>query len=59
MQSDVGLAEHWPALEVLLREGCLARRLLARVGPEPSREQLHALYAELCSCLRENRLFHG
>jgi gamma-glutamyl:cysteine ligase YbdK (ATP-grasp superfamily) len=59
VSGDVELAEHWPALEVVLEEGCLAQRLLARVGPSPSREALHALYAELCSCLRENRSFRA
>ncbi len=48
------------ALDVLLDEGCLARRLVHRLaqraGANPSREALQAGYRELCDCLREGRL---
>lgn len=50
-------AEHLPALEVLLEEGCLARRILGRVGEQPTREALASTYRDLCDCLREERLF--
>ena len=56
---DVEWAEHWPALELIAREGCLAQRMLARVGAQPRPAALRALYAELCACLRENRIFHA
>ena len=56
---DAAAAEHRLALERILDQGCLARRILGRAGPEPSREALRALYAELCECLRQGRSFDG
>jgi gamma-glutamyl:cysteine ligase YbdK (ATP-grasp superfamily) len=52
-------AEHRPALELLLEEGCLARRIVHRVGEKPTREALTALYRELADCLREGRLLRA
>ncbi len=52
-------AEHAPALEVMLEEGCLARRILHRVGEKPTREALSALYRALGDCLREGRLLRA
>jgi gamma-glutamyl:cysteine ligase YbdK (ATP-grasp superfamily) len=57
--ADPSVAEYVPTLEVLLEEGCLARRILQRVGREPTREALVRLYRELAECLREGRLFHA
>ena len=57
--SDRDGAEHGPALDVLLEEGCLARRILHRVGEKPSREALALLYGELGDCLREGRLLRA
>jgi len=59
LRPEPGAAEHAPVLDVLLEEGCLARRLLRRVGAEPSREALRAVYAELRDDLREGRLLRG
>jgi hypothetical protein len=56
---DPGAAEHAPALEVLLGEGCLARRILRRVGREPTRDALGRVYRELADCLREGILFRA
>jgi len=56
---DRDCAEHRPALEVLLEEGCLARRIVNRVGEKPTREALTALYRELGDCLREGRLLRA
>jgi gamma-glutamyl:cysteine ligase YbdK (ATP-grasp superfamily) len=39
------------ALALILDEGCLARRILRRLGEDPGREGIRALYAELCRCL--------
>jgi gamma-glutamyl:cysteine ligase YbdK (ATP-grasp superfamily) len=52
-------AEHRSALEVLLDEGSLARRILDRVGEKPTREALTALYRELGDCLREGRMLRA
>jgi gamma-glutamyl:cysteine ligase YbdK (ATP-grasp superfamily) len=47
------------ALAAILDEGCLARRILARLGPEPGRPRLREVYAELCRCLAEGRLLRA
>jgi gamma-glutamyl:cysteine ligase YbdK (ATP-grasp superfamily) len=57
--SEADAAEHLPALEVMLEEGSLSRRLLRRVGRVASRDALAGAYLELCDCLREGRLFRG
>jgi glutamate---cysteine ligase / carboxylate-amine ligase len=57
--SECDGAEHRPALELLLEEGCLARRIVNRVGEKPTREALTALYRELGDCLREGRLLRA
>jgi hypothetical protein len=43
------------ALAVILDEGCLARRILDRLGARPERERLREVYTELCRCLDEGR----
>jgi gamma-glutamyl:cysteine ligase YbdK (ATP-grasp superfamily) len=47
------------ALEVILDEGCLARRILAHAGGRPESAHLRAVYAELCDCLAEGRLLRA
>jgi gamma-glutamyl:cysteine ligase YbdK (ATP-grasp superfamily) len=44
-------------LDVILREGCLARRILRALPGNPPPEALRAVYRELARCLVENRLF--
>lgn len=54
-------ADEWlPALDVMARHGCLARRIVTALGgPDhtPSRDSLIAVYRRLCACLAENHLF--
>lgn len=59
LDDDPAVREHRDALEVLLDEGCLARRILARAGRRPSRGTLRDVYRELADCLREDRSFRG
>jgi len=47
------------ALDLILDQGCLARRILRRVGPHPDRERLREVYEELCLCLVEGRMLHA
>jgi carboxylate-amine ligase len=47
------------ALEHILREGPLARRLVAAAGEEPDRARLREVYGSLCLCLEDNRPFGG
>jgi hypothetical protein len=53
---DAGAAEHRPVLEHLLGQGCLARRMRARVGGDPTPEALRELGRALCDCLATGRL---
>ncbi len=46
-------------LRVIFDQGPLSRRLAKALGPEPSREQLSAVYRQLCACLAEGKMFHG
>ena len=39
------------ALEIILSQGCLARRILERTGPAPGRSAILAVYRELSLCL--------
>jgi gamma-glutamyl:cysteine ligase YbdK (ATP-grasp superfamily) len=49
-------SEHAPALSTILGDGPLARRMLRRLPPSPSREDLLALYRALTACLASNAL---
>jgi gamma-glutamyl:cysteine ligase YbdK (ATP-grasp superfamily) len=46
-----------PFLDFVLEKGPLARRLVQAVGNHVSRENLARLYAKLCECLENDRLF--
>ncbi|MEW6073550.1 MAG: glutamate-cysteine ligase family protein [Planctomycetota bacterium] len=46
-----------PSLQVILRRGTLAQRLLAALGPEFDRRRLRDVAGELCACLGEGRPF--
>jgi carboxylate-amine ligase len=48
-----------PAVQALLKNGPLARRILSAVGPNPSRERIAAVYRQLCECLADGRMFAG
>jgi gamma-glutamyl:cysteine ligase YbdK (ATP-grasp superfamily) len=50
-------SEHVAPLRHIARNGCLARRIVARLGDDDSPESVVNLYRELCDCLSENRLF--
>jgi len=43
--------DYTPVLEHMLRAGPLSRRILACLGPDPSRERLSVLYRDLCDGL--------
>ena len=51
-------ASAWrPALDLILNEGCLARRIVRRLGQEPSLNDIHRAYRELTHCLDQGTLF--
>jgi glutamate---cysteine ligase / carboxylate-amine ligase len=66
---DGEFSSEWSsAMETILREGPLARRIVnALAGERPrvsgkfalARARIHDIYAELCDCLKENRTFHA
>jgi hypothetical protein len=56
---EPGFEEHEAALDVILNEGCLARRIVGSLGPEPSRARLEASYRELGRCLDAGEMFHA
>lgn len=42
---------------LILDHGCLAQRILDRLGDRPSRERIMEIYRELAACLKENKPF--
>jgi glutamate---cysteine ligase / carboxylate-amine ligase len=48
-----------PAVETILECGPLSRRILAAVGPAPTRERTALVYRELADCLETGRMFVG
>ncbi|MCE5229178.1 glutamate--cysteine ligase [bacterium] len=50
-------AELYKPIETIINEGPLARRILNALEPPINREKLHAIYARLCACLAENKMF--
>lgn len=56
---ESGLGEWQKPLEVILQQGCLARRILAATGPEPSEARLREVYGELAECLRAGKPFQS
>lgn len=55
--TDPELASVASALELIVDEGCLARRILQAAGRKPSRGTLREVYARLADCLAEGRGF--
>ena len=47
------------ALQTVLAEGPLARRLVRAAGDAPERVRLHEVYGRLCGCLAANEVFEG
>jgi len=60
LESSGGSLAEWRApLDVILNEGCLARRILTATGPTPSHDQLRAVYGELAGCLERGESFRA
>jgi carboxylate-amine ligase len=58
LEGSFGGLEEWKKpLDVILNEGCLARRIVEATGAAPSRERLRSVYAELASCLERGVSF--
>ena len=50
-------AETARPVETILEKGCLARRILKALGNDARREKLHRVYADLCDCLADGRMY--
>jgi gamma-glutamyl:cysteine ligase YbdK (ATP-grasp superfamily) len=50
-------AEWRTSLDLILDQGCLARRLMRRLDGDVGRESLSRVFGELCECLAEGRMF--
>jgi len=59
LRTDPHFDEWAVPLQVIASEGCLARRIVNRLGASPDRAAFRAVYAELCECLAHDRLFHA
>lgn len=54
---DAGIDARWrPSIDVILREGPLARRILRAIDGSTARKRLHAAYDTLCQCLDDGRM---
>ncbi len=58
-RADRDAADAANALALILDEGCLARRILRRLGDAPERERVREVYEELCRCLAEGSLLRA
>ena len=46
-------------LQLILEQGCLARRIVREVGPDVTRDRLHEAYTQLADCLAAGELFQA
>jgi gamma-glutamyl:cysteine ligase YbdK (ATP-grasp superfamily) len=51
--------ESWPALDLMMRQGPLARRLLKAAAEESNRARLAEVYGRLVGCLAQGEMFTG
>jgi len=50
--------EKWkPELDIILKQGTLAQRIMNAVGAEPTHQQIVTVYKHLSDCLAQNRMF--
>lgn len=57
LTTDGAEAAYGEPLRTILKHGPLARRVSRRFSPQPSPDELHAVYGELCDCLAAGRMF--
>lgn len=51
--------QHDAALQVLIDQGCLARRILEAIGEGDDRARMHDVYRQLAACLASGEMFRG
>ncbi len=47
------------AMEEIVENGPLSRRILARLGGDPTRAAIEGTYRQLCDCLQQGTMFRG
>jgi gamma-glutamyl:cysteine ligase YbdK (ATP-grasp superfamily) len=58
VRSGSASIEHWRReIDVLLKEGTLAQRIIKALGNDPSKENIVRVYKQLCGCLAQNKMF--
>jgi carboxylate-amine ligase len=57
--SDPSFSEWQPSLDVIYKQGCLARRIARAVGQDPSHERSLSVYRQLAACLDRGEPFRG
>ena len=57
-QNDSNATDWWRSrVTFILDHGSLARRILRAVDGDFSRERLHDVYARMCACLDQGKMF--
>lgn len=54
LAAEPNYPEFKPAVDILLSQGCLSRRLLSALGPVPDRHRITSVYRTLAECLYSN-----
>jgi gamma-glutamyl:cysteine ligase YbdK (ATP-grasp superfamily) len=58
VRSGSASIEHWRReIDVLLKEGTLAQRIVKALGNDPSKENIVRVYKQLSGCLAQNKMF--
>lgn len=57
LAQDPDYADYSEALDTILTQGCLARRIASAAGAGADRDTVHEIYAELANCVGQNTLF--
>ena len=58
LQQTSKRTEDWhKPVKFLLEKGCLARRMVGKTGPNPSKRKLKSVYLELSDCLQSGKQF--
>jgi gamma-glutamyl:cysteine ligase YbdK (ATP-grasp superfamily) len=56
-EGNESLKKWTPEIDVILKQGTLAQRIMKAIGPDVSRENILGVYRQLSSCLALNKMF--
>jgi hypothetical protein len=57
LREDAGYPDYAGALDTILSQGCLARRVASAAGAGADRDTVHEVYAKLAGCVGSNTVF--